>query len=326
MSLDPTPPSTPQVTLAGDIKVALRRKGLTLTRAAAVIGVPGATLRTWIDRNRFPEYGIERICKLLDWEEPDEVARKYKLTNGWSKERKVVLPDDQSLLMTALQAEDAICARTNEQLTEDRVRGLCRCFMAMRENDLFVLASLSVMPRAFEKQNWGPMATAIAEGVEQGGTYLYLFPRQDQVDVFVNDPWNFPKMIDAKDFKEKFAEFQHNVARYLQRRGVPAGEVDEIVKQRIVMLEYGKTPFMSPGFAIGMFQTVDDEKAIARRMIVRVPTDFSGVLYLPKEKDDVFTWRFMRFVSWAIEGKPAASNDKAVKRIREIIGSEFLPM
>jgi len=308
---------------------------MTLSEVASLINVAEPTLRTWLFRGQFPKYVIVRLANLLGWKKtPDELASEYGIT-AWARPRGIITSDEESVtLAQVLEFQDRFCdkindPKNNESVFSENMKGLCRCFEAMHDGDLFVFSSLSVEPLEFKTNMWQPFGRAVADALSNGGVCLYLTPNEEVIKRFTaSSKWGYDNMVREDTFKADCQNYRNLAKQYLLFTGTSEKEANESVHGRLIHLQYQDCPFQSPGFAIGMFQTKDGAGTVVRRMTVRVPTDMCGVLFLPEEKENLFTYRFLKFVRKTVEehlGAPGTDVLESLQKIHKLLISEFVP-
>jgi len=288
--------------LARAVRTALYRKKITIAKAAGLINVAEATLRTWLHRGHFSRPVIARLANLLGWEESaDELAKKFGIS--WAQSRSSMNADEERIsLEQVLDFQNRLCEKI-DGFSSENTTGLCRCFEAMGEGDLFVFSSLSVMPLEFDRVRWQKFGRAVADGIANGGTCLYLFPHRDLIGEYSEEGiWNYDDMISDQAFQSGAQLFRKNVELHLtDKLDWTEGRAEEWVRERLIHHTYKESPFAVPGFAIGMFQTRRSTGNVIRRMTVRIPTDLGGVLFIPEVEREVFTLRFWKFIRETIK-------------------------
>jgi len=274
---------------------------------------------------------MERLLRLLRWKErtPAQLQQRndYKELE-WAKEIRPLKLG--KALTEVIPAFDAQCIKISNSIEPKLLRMVCDCISSMGPDDIYAFTSFSVMPLEFDKEHWGPVSEAIAEAVNNGGLFLYVWPSEKAVKEYTKDfgYWSEHKICEPKDFYETVRLFRENVRDYLKKEGKSIS--DDKIAERTPQVFCDKCPFWAPGFATGMFRTLDYQGDVIRRMTVRVPTNSFGVLYICEDRRNLFEWRFEQVLRWAVRNPSTEEtflSDKEVRnlaKVRDLLDKEFL--
>jgi hypothetical protein len=309
--------------LAEVLREKLAEQKRSLAWVARQLQVPDTTVRTWFDRNRFPEAQLKQLLELIGWRLVDgglgvyncRVARPYRASEG----------PPQSTLAAAFCELDRRWARVRPAL-ERLSGGIELLFRSMDRTSLFVFYSATVSPKEMEDladQRW---PACLSESLLNGGTLVYLRPGEETNKYFYRD-WGFRRVLTRDQCEKEVEELRGRVEKWLQdERGEDAGRARALVRQRLLQYYCDDSPFRAAGFTIGMFQHQADGGTICRRMTVRLPGSFGGILYLPEY--EVFEYRFSRFVHRVLdEQEPQLRGEdrKALQRVRDLMEARLKP-
>jgi hypothetical protein len=308
----------PAKTLAQAIDDKLVELHMTQETLAERIGVAGTTLRTWLFRDRFPRDGAAAIGRILfDGQSLAAMEKDFNIDpkKGWATGRAGRRSAEAQNLRAAFAGLDRQWAKIGTGL-KVRFGYLNDLYRLLCKRSLFVFMGSTDSPVEFET-HWGDeLRAAIADGIANGGTLLYLRPTQEVIDRYIS--FGFQRILSLEDFQREIEGFRAAVADLLVlNHGMKPPDALELVRQRTPQYSFFNSVFFAPGFSLGCFQTPDRTRGqIARRMTLRVPNAFGGVWYLPE--DPLFAGRFSRCVYQALaeQNEQLARRESALRRTR----------
>ena len=280
--------------LNASIRAVLVSTQMSQSDLAMRLRVTPATLRTWLNRNCFPEFAIKRILNELGWkhENIEQLGRDYEF--------KVARPasggrlNEQNPLRAAFVAADRERNKIAVSMAPmtDAIETFCA---AMGKSDLMITLAATVTPWEMEQTIGQPMRDAILQGVRGGGTFLYLRANQTQVEKYRND-WQFDRLRDTEDCDREIVKLRQFLSGRLQEEdGMLVPDADELAYRATPQyLVRGDIPFFVPGFHMIMLRSAIYPGGEEDRMIVRLPDNSWSTVYLTRA--DYFRDRFRRSV------------------------------
>ncbi len=269
--------------LSGEIKTRLIARHSTINRLAKDAGnLSASTLRSWINRNKFPKLEWQKIGKLLGLPtEPEEVEKEFDVK--WARE--ISTPErDYSIAETSGEKTMDAGLRTIEGKFE-RISGIYKdfgedvkkLFSSMQKDDAFYYFSLDEIPYEMTDEGWRETGNEIIEAIKRGARFVYLFPSNEVTEKIIE--CGFLPSNSQQAFVHAFNNMSKNV------RG---GLSDDQLRSKLICLlvkNDRQFPFLSPGHKYVCF--VHQKLFRRARALARFPTGTTEVdrhLHLPLDK------------------------------------------
>jgi hypothetical protein len=275
------------------LRVELKRRGLSFSQAAKLIGETADTFKSWMLRNNMPERAGVRLLSELKLDLP---GTPLKFTKRWDGR----LSDEQATFAQRLREGDRLRTRLVREM-DPLVSILPKILAAMKEGDFSISASATVTPLEFDSDADIQYVDAMANAIVNGGVFVYLWPTERYLEDFSKE-WNFPYVPPHEELvKQLVSHRQRVVARLVETRSYKKRDAERLASSRIVYADASESPFWAAGFSLGLFHTVDFNQVV-RRMTVRVPGRHKRALLQPppEHSSDMFSARFTSFVIRAL--------------------------
>ena len=172
-----------------------------------------------------------------------------------------------------------------ERAVGDALPALLR---VMGANDLGVFASSTVTPLEMSAQAPADLLDGVARAVGAGARLLYLRPAEECLTAFRE---RFDSALPyGPEVDEELARLRTAV-----RNRLPADPTKAETHIVQVRCPADDQEFFMPGFRVGMVQSFSRLPAPSVRMLVWLPANFGGAIYLSHNPADHFVDRFARF-------------------------------
>lgn len=158
---------------AAAIRKALAERQETTVDLANALGIPSSTLRTWLNRQRFPQEQAVAISTYLGWNlSATELEQRYDV-GRWATIGRATTAESRSLGQL-FQEHDKAAARVSE-LTLNSPPALEMLFEAMQAGDLYVHIAATTFPLESLPDSFA-LREAIGRAVARGAFFLYIVP------------------------------------------------------------------------------------------------------------------------------------------------------
>ncbi len=159
--------------LAAAIRKALADRQETTVDLANALGISSSTLRTWLNRQRFPQEQAVAISTYLGWHlSAVELEQRYDV-GRWATIGRATTAESRSLGQL-FQEQDKAAARVSE-FTMNSPPPLGMLFDAMQAGDLYVHIAATTFPVESLPDSFA-LREAIGRAVARGAFFMYIVP------------------------------------------------------------------------------------------------------------------------------------------------------
>jgi transcriptional regulator with XRE-family HTH domain len=265
---EPGPPTGPA--FADKVRDELRKRGQRLEDLANILEVSPSTVRSWVARNSFPAYAIEKVAKELNLgTEVQHVLDRYQTTlsrpraaswqpvrqspspAGWSASRQEVSarrPENRWEASDLLQWFDAGFRRSQGRWSDQR-NALAHLFSALGAGDGCFLLLSDALPIEAQPSGWSLMGPAMQTAVAQGARIVYLVPDTTALDLLEES--RVAPLPGIEDFQRDIQTLHQRITRDTTEVGCRISALADVsipeASGAVDMIEYSFSPFAVPG-------------------------------------------------------------------------------
>lgn len=264
--------------LSAAIRKALADRTETTVDLANALGVSSSTLRTWLNRQRFPQEQAVAIASYFGWNlSVAELEQRFDV-GRWATATRAS-PAEAKTLSQLFQEHDRIASRLTE-LTLNPAPSLLMLFDAMQRGDLYVhIAATTFPPESLPDAN--DLRLAMARAVERGAFIIYVIP-SDELHRQWLDLFSLRCGTDGSFLRSYIDPICLDVQKWFQNKGLPEADARNRAQRNVHILMSDSFPWFSPGFSyslIGSLIPVVREPLL--RTWMTLPGDARNRLLLP---------------------------------------------
>jgi hypothetical protein len=189
------------------IRDAAKARNENLNQAAQQIDVSASSLRTWINRNTYPEPALENLAEYTGNKDASDLQSKFIFriarprqpspTIEAISEKKGNLRDCLEYLVETTRRSTRSLAMTPEQLE----KFITTFFNTMAADDVFIMYCFDVLPLEFILMPVSRIYKALATAIDKGAHFIYMWPEQSILETMNKSVLPLDKPV---DFQARF--------------------------------------------------------------------------------------------------------------------------
>jgi transcriptional regulator with XRE-family HTH domain len=283
------------------IRKALSERNETAADLAKAISASPSTVRTWLNRHRFPKDKAEAIAAHLGWNlTAEEIEARFDV-GVWAQAARQQAEDAKTLYQL-FQEHEKSALRLFELLYEAQPK-LIPLIQAMQKGDVYIHITFATLPPE-SLPEFDELRLAIAKAIRRNAFLIYIVPSEALHQRWLDD-FSLKTANNAPSLEAFLGTVTFEAQRLLKTFGESEERAREIVAKQIIIVQADEFPWFSPGTSYSVFASVNNvTKEPMHRILLSLPGDYGGRLVLPRI--DMLTLRMVMAAFRHVLGKITA--------------------